>query len=122
MSTHTILLVDDSALVRAVVGHSLKKEGVTVTSIDDPRGLAAAIERDRPDLLLVDATFPGIGHPELVALVRPHAGARPVVLFSDRSPDVIEVLVRDIGAAGSVPKEAATGELWARLRGFLELT
>lgn len=115
----SILLVDDSALVRAVVSHALKKEGVNIRSIDDPRGLVAAMANERPDLLLVDATFPGVEHDELVRLVSPHTSACPVVLFSDRSPAVIEALVRDINAVGSIPKEAAGGELWARLQRFL---
>lgn len=117
--SRTVLLVDDSALVRAVVSHTLRSAGVTVIAIDDPKGLEASMAAQTPDLLLVDATFPGIAHEELVRLVSPHAKSCPVVLFSDRSPDVIEALARDMNAAGSIPKEAASGELWPRLQRFL---
>jgi DNA-binding response OmpR family regulator len=78
--------------------------------------------RERPSLLLVDATFPGVELDELIRLVRPHVGTCPVVMFSDRPPAVIEALVRDIGAAGSIPKEAAGGELWTRLQPFFSQT
>lgn len=116
MARPKVLLVDDSALVRAVVAHALAAE-YEVASIDDPRGLAAEVARFSPDLLLVDASYPGITDDALVDLVSVHAPARPVVLFSDRAAAEVEALAGRIGARGFVPKDGAT--LATRLVSFL---
>ena len=112
-----VLLVDDSELVRAVVAHTLGASEYDVACIDDPRALAVEIARFEPDLLLVDASYPGVTDEVLVALVGAHAKTVPVVLFSDRSDAEVTSLVGRIGARGSVPKEGAT--LAARLAPYL---
>jgi DNA-binding NarL/FixJ family response regulator len=116
VSSRKVLLVDDSALVRAVVAHALGGTDFEVAAIEDPTGLAAEVARFGPDLLLVDATYPGITDERLVELVSAHAASLPVVLFSDRSPSELEGLSKRIGARGVVPKDAAT--LAGRLRSY----
>lgn len=100
-----ILLVDDSPIVRAIVAHALGAEGMRVETVDDPRGIAGAVAKERPDLLLVDATFPGITDADLVTLVSQHASAIPVVLFSDRKNAELEELASQMNARGVVPKD-----------------
>lgn len=106
MSRPKVLLVDDSALVRAVVAHALAAE-YEVASIDDPRGLTDEVARFSPQLLLVDASYPGVTDDMLVTLVAAHTSL-PVVLFSDRPESEVQSLVARIGARGFVPKDGAT--------------
>ena len=112
-----ILLVDDSALVRAVVVHALSASGFEVSTVDDPRRIGEAVAKDRPDLLLVDATFPGVSDDLLVDTIMSHVPQFPVVIFSDRSEAKIRALVERSGARGFVPKDGAT--LAERLTPFL---
>lgn len=112
-----ILLVDDSALVRAVVVHALSASELDVVTIDDPRGIDDAVAKDRPDVLLVDATFPGVTDDDLVAVLARHVASLPVVLFSDRPEAQIRELVARSEARGFVPKDGAT--LAERLTPFL---
>jgi len=114
---HKILLVDDSALVRAVVVHALSASGFEVRTVEDPRAIDAAVAQDRPDLLLVDATFPGVSDDTLVDAIARHSGAMPVVLFSDRPDAEVKGIVERSGARGSVPKDGAT--LAERITTFL---
>lgn len=116
-SPHKILLVDDSPIVRAVVVHALSAAGLAVTTIEDPSGLDEALAREAPDLLLVDATFPGVSDDVLVAAVSKHVASLPVVFFSDRAEAEVQALVARSGARGCVPKEGAT--LANRLSPFL---
>lgn len=116
MSGRKVLLVDDSALVRAVVAHALSGGEFEVACLEDPKGLAAEVLRFAPDLLLVDASYPGVTDDLLVELVSPHARTLPVVLFSDRSELELRALAERIGARGFVPKDGAT--LAARLGAF----
>lgn len=100
-----VLLVDDSELVRALVVHSLGRAGFDVSTIDDPSGLAAALARETPDLVLVDATFPGTDDSRLVELVAPHAGGARILVFSDRPEAEVRALAARMGASGTVPKD-----------------
>src|SRR4051794_1169019 len=94
VSSHrTILLVDDSPLVRAVIVHALSASNLSVSTVDDPRGIESAVAASRPDLLLVDATFPNTTDDQLVELVSRHVASMPVVLFSDRSEAELRTLV-----------------------------
>jgi DNA-binding NarL/FixJ family response regulator len=103
-----ILLVDDSALVRAVVVHALSASGLDVTTLEDPRAIDDAVAKEPPDLLLVDATFPNVSDDDLIAILARHVASLPVVLFSDRAAPEISALVSKSGARGSVPKDGAT--------------
>lgn len=117
MTRAKVLLVDDSALVRAVVAHALPGTDYELTSIDDPRKLAEEIPKVSPDLLLVDASYPGVTDEMLVALVAAHSATFPVVLFSDRAEAEVQDLVARIAARGYVPKDGAS--LARRLKAFL---
>jgi DNA-binding NarL/FixJ family response regulator len=112
-----VLLVDDSPIVRAVVVHALSASGLDVSTIDDPRGLDEAVQQGRPDLLLVDATFPNVTDDQLVEAITRHVATIPVVLFSDRAEPEIRALADRCGARGFVPKDGAT--LAERLTPFL---
>ena len=109
MSTRRkILLVDDSALVRAVVVHALSASGFEVSTVDDPRKIDEAFAKDPPGLLLVDATFPGVSDDVLVEVIGRYVPQLPVVIFSDRAEGEIRALVARSGARGFVPKDGAT--------------
>jgi diguanylate cyclase (GGDEF)-like protein len=53
-----ILLVDDSATIRAATIQMLEKMGHTVTMAENGELALAAYERERPDLVLMDVTMP----------------------------------------------------------------
>jgi diguanylate cyclase (GGDEF)-like protein len=53
-----ILLVDDSATIRAATAQMLEKMGHTVTIAENGELALAAYERERPDLVLMDVTMP----------------------------------------------------------------
>ncbi len=117
MSKRSVLLVDDSPIVRAIVVHALSAHDMAVTTVDDPRAIDGALAAAQPDLLLVDATFPGVTDEMLVEIVERHARSFPVLLFSDRSEAELRTLIERSGAKGFVPKDGAT--LPERVRSFL---
>ncbi len=64
MSARTILVVDDSGVVRKVARRMLEKHGFVVQEAEDGRQALESCARSRPDLVLLDRNMPvldGIG-------------------------------------------------------------
>lgn len=80
----TVLIVDDEPVLRAVLHEVLVEEGYTVLEAADGRAMLALVERNRPDLVLMDVMMPGLdGRDAYQALRgRPDPAAVPVVMMS----------------------------------------
>ena len=75
-----------------------------------------AVERLRPDVLVLDLHMPG--EPSLPAIARlseDHETTRVIVLTAQRDPSFAAEALR-LGAAGYLPKEAAEGQLLEAIR------
>jgi CheY-like chemotaxis protein len=80
----TVLVVDDEPVLRAVVRDVLEEEGYAVVEAADGRAMLALVERERPDLVLMDVMMPGgDGREAYQALCsQPDLPAVPVVMMS----------------------------------------
>src|SRR5881628_432596 len=65
-----VLVVDDARNVREVVTDILTQDGATVTAVDSAEAALAALQRERPDVLLSDLGMPGKGGYWLIGQVR----------------------------------------------------
>jgi len=65
-----VLVVDDARNVREVVSDILTHDGATVTAVDSAEEALAALQRERPDVLLSDLAMPGKGGYWLIGQVR----------------------------------------------------
>ena len=65
-----VLVVDDARNVREVVTDILKHDGATVTAVGSAEEALAALQRERPDVLLSDLAMPGMGGYWLIGQVR----------------------------------------------------
>ncbi len=65
-----VLVVDDARNVRHVVAEILKQDGATVTAVGSAEEALAALQRERPDVLLSDLAMPGKGGYWLIGQVR----------------------------------------------------
>ena len=101
----TILLVDDSRLLRAANHRALLRAGYDVIDAEDgQRGLELAQER-LPDLILLDMMLPKVSGPEVLRTLKndPRTNLIPVIVLSALSHKNKEKLEHD-GAAGYVEK------------------
>lgn len=84
-SSHTVLVVDDSADLRALVAESLRKLGnfTVVTADDGVEGLQRYFEI-HPDCVVIDVKMPGLDGYQLVRALRgdPASSATPLVILS----------------------------------------
>jgi two-component system, chemotaxis family, protein-glutamate methylesterase/glutaminase len=83
-----VVVADDSALMRRIVGSVLRRGGVEVVghAADGDEALALC-ERERPDAMTLDLTMPGLGGIDVLrALRQPGRPTLPVVVVSAFSP------------------------------------
>jgi CheY-like chemotaxis protein len=94
----TILLVEDSALLRAVVADALSAEHYKILEAENGQiGLETAL-REHPDLIMLDVMMPVMGGVEALSLLRkdPWGATVPVIILTGtRDERLIEELKSD---------------------------
>ncbi len=92
-----ILLVEDDAIVAAVVNGLLSVQGHAVTHV--PHGLAALTELGNGhfDLAFVDLDLPGVNGLDLARMIRAQGHALPLIALTARADPEAEPQARDAG-------------------------
>jgi two-component system cell cycle response regulator len=118
MSPARVLVVDDSALARAVVVRHLAREGYEVLEAGSGEEALEVCELDPPDVVLLDVEMPGIGGHETLRRIVAHPvlGDMPVLFLTGLTDpaDLAEGL--RLGAHDYVRKPFEAVELQARVR------
>jgi DNA-binding response OmpR family regulator len=117
-----VLIVDDDQRVRTVVAWQLEADGFAVTEAGDGAAALAQITRDRPDLVVLDLSLPGVGGLDVLRRVREAEGTAPplpVIVLSGRSGETDRIVGLDLGADDYLVKPFSPGELAARVRSVL---
>ena len=113
-----VLLVDDHALLRAVMALALERMGnVTVMGqASNGRDAVEAVLADPPDLVLMDILMPLLDGIEATRRIR-RDGPEPriLILTGIAHPDVVLDVLRS-GANGLIPKTAELSELESAVR------
>ncbi|MBA3737766.1 MAG: response regulator [Actinobacteria bacterium] len=69
-----ILIVEDHPTMREAMRLVLEGEGFDIDEASDGDQALAAVESDRPDLVLLDMSIPGISGPDVLAAVKRNPG------------------------------------------------
>jgi len=118
-----ILVVDDSEICRELVKLLLQSRGFEVITLDSPFGFGAAVSREQPDLVLVDASMPALHGGKLVEVaLQKGICSCPIVFHSDRPARELQSLVLSTGASGYIQKTSDADELAAKVEEFLNAT
>lgn len=110
-----LLLVDDDALLVAVLSAALAEEGYTVEAAGDGRDALRRFQHSRPDLVVLDVQLPEMDGLEVCRRLRAQAST-PIILLTSRAEEVDRVTGLDLGADDYVTKPFSTRELCARIR------
>ena len=100
-----ILVVDDSAVDRRIVGGMLENQpGFLVAYAEDGSDALRKMQQSRPDIVITDLNMPRKDGLELVRAVRIHFAGVPVILITAQGSEELAVQALEHGAASYVPK------------------
>jgi two-component system, OmpR family, KDP operon response regulator KdpE len=113
-----ILIVDDEPNIIGTVVPLLRRQGYEVCSAMTGRTALESLDRDKPDLLVLDLGLPDIEGVDLCVQVRQVSGL-PILVLSARGAEGDKVRALDAGADDYVTKPFGAEELLARVRAAL---
>jgi DNA-binding response OmpR family regulator len=113
-----ILVADDDADLRALIGFTLMQAGFDICTAIDGETALQAFQRDSPDLVLLDINMP---EPNGLQVCREIRGRSPVPIMMLTVRDVEEDLIEafDSGADDYVRKPFSPRALLARVRALI---
>ena len=115
----SVLVIDDDSRVRTVVSWQLEAEGYVVHEAADGNAAWQAITEQRPDLVVLDLSLPGMSGLDLLRRLREAGDRTPVVVLSGRNGEGDRIVGLDLGADDYLVKPFSPGELAARVRSVL---
>src|SRR5271169_2085598 len=113
-----IIIVDDEAPAREMVGDYLKMHGFTVTLCDGGTSLRGAIETAVPDLVVLDLNMPEEDGLSIIRDLKQRTSV-PIIMLTATASPIDRVVGLELGADDYLAKPCEMRELLARIRSVL---
>ena len=108
----TILVVDDSAVDRRLIGELLaKRDDWEIECVDGGAKALEQIDRTVPDVVVTDLQMPEMNGLELVRTIHDRHAGVPVILVTSHGSETLAVEALAQGAASYVPKSQMADKL-----------
>ena len=116
-----IYLVEDDSNIREFVLYALSGQGMEAQGFERPSQFFAALERQLPELVLLDLMLPEEDGLSVLKKLRRSPSTRdvPVIILSAQDTEFDKVLGLDAGADDYLPKPFGMLELFSRIRAVL---
>ena len=116
-----IYLVEDDDSIRELVIYTLNNTGLPAQGFGRPRDFWKAMEKDVPELLMLDIMLPEEDGLSILHKVRdnPKTAKLPVMMLTAKGTEYDKVVGLDAGADDYMPKPFGMMELLARVRALL---
>jgi twitching motility two-component system response regulator PilH len=117
-----VLVVDDSATIRAVLGKMLAQDGYEVLMAPDGETAVTLAQAQFPDLIFVDIVLPGLsGFAALRALRRDsRTHTTPIIMMSGNQQATEQFYVQRFGADGFVKKPFGRADVFHAVRSLVQ--
>jgi DNA-binding response OmpR family regulator len=113
-----IIIVDDEAPAREMVGDYLKMHGFTITLCDGGKSLREATGSATPDLVVLDLNMPEEDGLSIIRDLKSRMNV-PVIMLTATASPIDRVVGLELGADDYVAKPCELRELMARIRSVL---
>jgi DNA-binding response OmpR family regulator len=114
----TVLVVDDEPVIRDVVVQYLRREGYATLEAEDGDAARNVLEREWPNLVVLDLMLPGTDGLALCRWIRDRSQL-PVIMLTARGEEADRIVGLELGADDYVTKPFSPRELVARVRTVL---
>ena len=114
-----ILVVDDDVDLRDLLRKYLISLGIEVSVLHDAGSLERRLERERPDLIVLDLMMPGVDGLTALRNLRASGDDIPVILLTARTDDADRIVGLELGADDYLGKPFNPRELLARTQAVL---
>jgi DNA-binding response OmpR family regulator len=114
----TIVVAEDERDLNNLVRRHLEDEGHRVVQVFDGAEAVLAVQRERPDLLLLDWMMPKLDGLDVCRRVR-RDSIVPILMLTARSEEIDRVLGLEVGADDYLVKPFGIRELLARVKAML---
>jgi DNA-binding response OmpR family regulator len=119
----TILVADDDATVTLTLATYLRNQGYAVLTAADGEAAMSLIEKEKPDLAILDIDMPKGSGIVLTRQVRAHRDRRlkrlPILMLTAKTDKRHEAYSSEAGANAFIPKPIALGDLAQKIKEYL---
>ncbi|UCB46616.1 MAG: response regulator [Spirochaetota bacterium] len=112
------LIVDDDEKLQGLLKEYLEGYGLKILSSFDGEGIVELIQRERPDVVILDIMLPKRDGLEILREVRKSL-AVPIIMLTARGEDADRIVGLELGADDYLPKPFNPRELLARMKAIL---
>jgi DNA-binding response OmpR family regulator len=113
-----VLLVDDDEKLRELVTEYLEGYGFQVKTLSDGAVVLKTIQRESPDIIILDIMLPGKDGLDVLKEIRA-ASSVPVIMLTAKGEDADRIVGLELGADDYLPKPFNPRELLARMKAVI---
>src|SRR6266478_2052805 len=113
-----VLIVDDDPDIQKLVSYNLGQAGFEVTTAGTGRNALEAVQKQPPDLIILDLMLPDVDGMEVCRTLRQRDNSRriPIIMLTARSEEIDRVVGFELGADDYVMKPFSPRELVLRVK------
>jgi two-component system response regulator BaeR len=117
MSKHILVVEDETDLAQILVDY-LKRDGFIATTLADGLKAMTELQRNPPDLLLLDIMLPGLDGVSIIRELRKFSNL-PVIMATARVEEIDRLIGLELGADDYICKPYSPREVVARVKTVL---
>lgn len=116
-----IWCVDDDITIREIEVYTLNSTGFCAEGFADGRSMFAALERAKPELIVLDIMLPGEDGVEILKKLRKNPETRkiPVIMATAKGTEMDKIQSLDLGADDYLVKPFGVMEMVSRIKAVL---
>jgi len=120
MPIKRILVVDDSATERHIIGEILTKQGFEVSFAESGEMGVARAKQDKPDLIVMDVVMPGLNGFQATRAISkdPDTQHIPIIICTTKDQETDKVWGLRQGAKDYLVKPIAAADLLGKIAAF----